>query len=514
MKNAAGVELPEFIKGYGEVKPFAGAFAGYGQVRKVAVRLDSVQPGKTKLLESIDEAIEKVNLRDGMTISFPSHLRNGDYVINQVMEVIAAKGIRDLHLAATHIFPIHEPLVDYIKRGVVTGLSASYISPGAVAKAIMKGYLKNPAVLRSHGGRPRAIEGGELHIDVAFIGAPTADAYGNINGVQGKAACGTLSYGIADAEYADKVVVITDNLVPYPACPIEISQDYVDYVVTVDSIGDPSGIVSGTLSVTKDPVGLRIASLAAQFIDEAGYIKDGMSFQSGAGGTSLAVTAEVRKRMKEKKVVGSFAAGGVTGYIVDMMNEGLFRSVFDVQCFDLKAIASYRDNPKHQGMSGSLYGNPNTKGALVNNLDIMILGATEIDTDFNVNVITGSDGIIMGGSGGHNDTAAGSKLAIIVTNLIKGRLPVVKSKVTTVATPGETVDVLVTERGIAINPRRSDLIEKLKDSALPLVPIETLREMAERLTGVPKPIPFSDEIVAVVEYRDGSVIDVVKKPLD
>jgi citrate lyase subunit alpha/citrate CoA-transferase len=512
MKNVLGREIPEYIEGYGPVKPFLGAFANYGERQKASVRLRSVKPGESKLLGSIDEALDKVGIKDGMTVSFHHHLRNGDYVLNAVMACIAKRGLKDITVAATGIFPIHEPLVAYMKQGIVTGISVNYISPGPVANAITRGLLKKPAVLMSHGGRPRAIESGDLHIDVAFIASPTADAYGNINGVYGPAACGTLSYIIADSIFADKVVAITDNLAPYPACPIDITQDFVDYVVKIDSIGDANGIVSGTTKVTTDPVGLRIAKTAAQVIDYTGYIKNEMSFQTGAGGTSLAVAAEVRKIMKERQVVGSFGAGGVTGYIVDMLNDGLFRNIFDVQCFDLKAVASYRDNPRHQAMSGSLYGNPHDKGAIVNNLDVMILGATEIDTDFNVNVVTGSDGTIMGASGGHNDTAAGAKLAVVVTNLVKGRLAVVKDKVTTVTTPGETIDVLVTERGIAVNPRRQDLLEKLKDSGLPVYPIEKLKEMGEKLTGKPNPIEFTDKIVAIVEYRDGTVIDVVRQP--
>ena len=162
-------------------------------------------------------------------------------------------------------------------------------------------------------------------------------------------------------------------------------------------------------------------------------------------------------------------------------------------------------------MSASMYGNPHNKGAVVNKLDIVILGATEIDTDFNVNVTTGSDGAIMGGSGGHSDTAAGAKLTIIVSNLVKARLPIIKDKVTTVTTPGESIDVLVTERGIAINPKNADLIERLKKTNLPIMTIEELKEVAEKLTGKPKEIESDDKIVAVIEYRDGTVIDVVKK---
>lgn len=513
MKNALGREIPDYIEGYGKIEPFQGAFANYGVKEKVGVKVSCVKPGEDKVLNSIDEALDKLELKDGITISFHHHLRNGDFVLNNVVYALSKRGIKDITIAASSIFPIHEPLVEYMKNGIVTGIVANYIS-GPVAEAISKGYLKNPAVMMTHGGRPRAIESGDLHIDIAFIGAPTADTYGNINGVYGNAACGSLGYAIADAEYADKVIAITDNLVPYPACPIEISQIYVDYVVKVDSIGNPAGIVSGTTKITKDPVGLKIAKMASKVIEASGLVQDGLSFQTGAGGTSLAVAAELKEIMRKKGIIGSFAAGGITGYIVDMLEEGLFKYLFDVQCFDLSAVESYRNNHKHQGMSGSMYGNPHNKGAVVNNLDVMILGATEIDTGFNVNVTTGSDGVIMGGSGGHSDTAAGAKLAIVVTNLIKGRLPIIKNRVTTVTTPGESIDVVVTERGIAVNPNRKDLIEKLKNAKLPIMTINELKELAEKMTGRPENIETSDEVVAVIEYRDGTVIDVVKKVVE
>ena len=482
-------------------------------MHRSAVIRRAVAPSENKVLNNIEEVIEKLQLKDGMTISFHHHLRNGDYVLNIVLEAIAKKGIKDITVAASSIFPVHAPMVELMKNGTVTGIYANYIS-GPVAEAISKGYLKRCAVMQTHGGRPRAIESGDLHIDAAFIAAPTADTYGNINGVMGKSACGALGYAVSDAEYADKVVAITDNLVPYPACPIEISQIYIDYIVQVDSIGNPAGIVSGTTKITKDPVGLRIAKLTTQVIKASGLIKNGISFQTGAGGTSLAVAAELMDIMKKENIVGSFAAGGTTSYIVDMLEAGLFSCILDVQCFDLKAVQSYRENPKHQAMSASMYANPHNKGAVVNNLDIMILGATEIDLDFNVNVTTGSSGVIMGGSGGHSDTAAGSKLAIVVTNLVKARLPIIKEKVTTVTTPGESIDVLVTERGIAVNPKRQDLIEMLKEANLPVMTMEELKDIAEKITGKAEAVELSKDIVAVVEYRDGTLIDVVKKVLD
>lgn len=505
-------DIPDYIEHYGKVKKFTGAFAHMGECTRTTARVKTRTPGEVKLLSGIREAIEKSGLKDGMTVSFHHHLRNGDKVTNLVMQTISDMGFKDIHLAASGIFPCHEPLVPLIESGVITQVSVNTFNPGPVPKAISQGKLQKPCILRSHGGRPRAIECGEMHIDVAFIAAPTCDEMGNLNGTHGPSACGYLSYAYADAEYADTVIAVTDNLVPYPVCPVEIGQHLVDYVVVVDSIGDPNGIVSGTTKITADPVNLRIADSAARLIDEAGYIKDGMTFQTGAGGTSLAVAAQVREYMKGRGVVGAFGSGGIHSYFVKMLKEGLFRALFDVQCFDLDAIRSAAENPRHMAMSASLYGNPHTKGAIVNSLDVMILGATEIDTDFNVNVVTGSDGVIMGASGGHNDCAAGSKLTIIVTNLLKGRLCVVRDHVTTITTPGETVDVLVTEYGIAINPRRTDLLEKLQDSGLPLVDIRKLHEIGIRLTGAPKAQEFTDRIIGVVEYRDGTVIDVVRQP--
>ena len=510
MKTILGRELPDYIEGYGKVTPFQGAFRDAGIKTRKAVKVTSVNLFDKKVLENLEEAFDKLNIKDGMTISFHHHLRNGDHVLNMVVEGLANRGVKDLTVAASSIFPIHEPLVKYLENGVVTGLISNYIS-GPVAEAVSQGKLKKPAIMQTHGGRARAIESGDLHIDVAFVAAPTADTYGNINGVDGEAACGTLGYAIADAEYADKTIAITDHLVPFPACPIQISQVLVDYVVQVESIGDPRGIVSGTTKVTKEPVSLIIAKHAAEVIKACGLVKDGISFQTGAGGTSLAVAAELKDIMQREGVAGRFASGGVTGHLVEMLEEGLFQALFDVQCFDLKAIASYRNNAAHQAMSASMYGNPHTKGAVVNCLDIVILGATEIDTEFNVNVTTSSNGMIMGGSGGHSDTAAGSKLSIVVTNLMKSRLPIIKDRVITMTTPGESIDVVVTERGIAVNPRRTDLIEKLKFTNLPLVTIEELKCITEKITGVPKAVLTLEKIVAVVEYRDGSVIDVVRQ---
>lgn len=466
----------------------------------------------SKLISSVREAIEKTGLRDGMTISFHHHMRNGDFVLNMVLEQAAEMGIKDLTVNASSIFDIHEPIIEHIKNGVVTGLECNYMG-GKVGKAISQGILEKPVIFRSHGGRAGDMENGSSKIDIAFLAAPCADNMGNCSGKYGPSACGSLGYAFSDAMHADKVVVITDNLVPYPLKDTSISEGYVDYVVEVSQIGDPARIVSGTTKITRDPVGLRIAGLAAQVVKHSGYLKDGLSFQTGAGGASLAVAKYVEEMMEKENIKGSFCMGGITGYMVDMANKGYFDTILDVQCFDLKAIESIRENPKHQEISAMRYASPAAKSAAVDSLDVVILGATQVDVNFNVNVHTDSNGFIMGGSGGHCDTAAGSKLAIIVAPLIRARLPLIVDEVLCKSTPGETVDVVVTQRGIAVNPKQKELKEKLLKAGLPVKDIEELKQIAEDIAGVPNKIQTGDKVVAKVLYRDGTLLDTIKNVL-
>ena len=466
----------------------------------------------SKLISSVREAIEKTGLRDGMTISFHHHMRNGDFVLNMVLEQAAEMGIKDLTVNASSIFDIHEPIIEHIKNGVVTGLECNYMG-GKVGKAISQGILEKPVIFRSHGGRAGDMENGSSKIDIAFLAAPCADNMGNCSGKYGPSACGSLGYAFSDAMHADKVVVITDNLVPYPLKDTSISEGYVNYVVEVSQIGDPARIVSGTTKITRDPVGLRIAGLAAQVVKHSGYLKDGFSFQTGAGGASLAVAKYVEEMMEKENIKGSFCMGGITGYMVDMANKGYFDTILDVQCFDLKAIESIRENPKHQEISAMRYASPAAKSAAVDSLDVVILGATQVDVNFNVNVHTDSNGFIMGGSGGHCDTAAGSKLAIIVAPLIRARLPLIVDEVLCKSTPGETVDVVVTQRGIAVNPKQKELKEKLLKAGLPVKDIEELKQIAEDIAGVPNKIQTGDKVVAKVLYRDGTLLDTIKNVL-
>ncbi len=463
-----------------------------------------------KIVASLREAISLCGLKSGMSISFHHHLRNGDYTLNRVMDEIAALGIRDLTLNASSLFDAHAPLREHIKNRVVRKINTDYMSAG-LGRAISEGLMDEPVEFRTHGGRPRDIALGITPIDVAFIAAPTSDPAGNCSGKYGPSACGSLGYAFPDAMYAKKVVVITDNLVPYPLMDASIPEIYVDYVVPVDAIGDPRGIVSGTTKITRDPVGLVMAETAARVIRHSGLLKDGFSFQTGAGGATLAAAKFLKEIMLREKIRGSFASGGVTGYLVDMLNEGCFTSLMDVQCFDLKAVESIRTNPAHHEISAMQYASPAAKSAVVDHLDVVLLGATEIDTDFNVNVHTDSAGCIMGGSGGHSDTAAGAKLSMIIAPLFRARLPIITGRVRCISTPGRDVDVVVTQRGVAVNPAKPDLALRLKDAGLPIVDIHELKQIAERITGVPAVPPEGGRVVARVLSRDGEPQDVIRQ---
>lgn len=513
MKNAIGREIPKVIDGLGEVIPFKGEWALVDQI-KACQKMKAPQGLKvrgkshTKLSSSMDDCLAKLNLHDGMTISFHHHMRGGDSTIVPIIEALAKRGIKDITLASSSLTNAHEPLVPFVENGTITRIFTSGLR-GKMGKAISNGKLKYPAVFHSHGGRARAIEEGLIKIDVAFLSASAADDQGNATGSFGPSSCGSLGYAMIDSEYAKEVVVVTDNLVPYPCLPASLKQKDVDYVVVSNSIGDPTKIAGGSTRITRNPMDLRIAELAAEAIIRAGYVKPGYSFQAGAGGASLAVARFMRDYMKRKDVKGGFLLGGITSVMTDMLEEGLFQVAYDVQSFDSVVGVSLFKNPKHIEISSSQYANPFNCGCMTHMLDIVVLAALEVDTDFNVNVLSGTDGVVMGASGGHSDTAAGAKLTVVVAPSIRGRLPIVKKHIHTVVTPGESVDMIVTERGICINPNRDDLKQALKGSGLPLRDIHDIAKEVETIGGIPVEPQFTDKIVGVVEYRDGSILDVI-----
>ena len=479
---------------------------------KAGIRRADFRKDSPKVV-TLEEAIRNCGMKDGMTISFHHHFRGGDKVVNMVVDKLAEMGFKDLSLAASSLQDVHEPLIEHIKNGVITSISTSGLR-GKLADAISRGLMEKPVVFRSHGGRGSAVANGDLHIDVAFIGASSCDPLGNACGFSrsenAKSICGSLGYALPDAQNADKVVVLTDDLVEYPNTPCSISEHLVDYVVVCDSVGDSSKISSGAIRDTKNPRDILLAKEAAKVVINSGYFNDGFSIQTGSGGASLAVVKYIRESMIQQGIKASFALGGITAHMVKLHEEGLIDRLIDVQSFDRAAAESLMKHPNHREVSAIGYASADDPSSATHFLDIVILSALEVDVNFNVNVLVGSDGIIRGAIGGHPDTAADSGISIIVCPLLRGRIPCVVDEVTTLITPGSTVDVVVTEYGIAVNPDRPEIAERLKAAGLNIVDIHSLRDRALSVIGQPDPLPFGDKVVGIVMNRDGSVMDVIK----
>ena len=505
--NAVGRQVPTEVNGKKQT-PFLGVGKFEPTGRKAAPPIPALhQFGLDKRVPTLRDALEKVGLRNGMTIGMHHHMRNGDRMAVPLFDTIAAMGIRDIVFAPSALFPCHEPLIKHLDSGVIHHIEGSLNGPLGVYCS--EGKMRGMGVLRSHGGRYQAIQDGELKIDLGFIPAPSADMMGNATGATGPSACGSLGFALADSQYADKVIVVTDNLVEVPCMPWEIQGMSVDAVVVVDKIGDPEKIVSGTTQITKSPTRILIAEYVADFIEAAGYL--GLPFQAGAGGIALASVKFIGDRMREKGLRAAFARGGSTKYLVDMLNEGLIGAILDGQTFDLDGVRSIATHPRHVPTTPYTSYNYHGKGNWAAYVSTAVLGATEVDVKFQANVVTHSDGYLLHGIGGWQNTLSGD-CSILAFPLFRGRIPIVMDEVTTVCAPGEMIDVVVTERGIAINPLRQDLLERVKGKGLPLTTIEELHDIARKLCGKPEPASVDrTKPVAVVKWVDGTVIDTIYK---
>ncbi len=487
--NAAGRSVPVEVNGQAVI-PFKGVGKHRPEGNKygppIATCIDYPADGN-KLVPSLKQALVQAGLKNGMTISTHHHFRNGDLIANQIFDIAAALGVKDLVWFPSASFDCHAPLLKYLEDGTIHHIEGSM--NGQLGRFTSEGKMHGVGVLRSHGGRYQAVQDGEVRIDIAVIAAPTADSFGNANGVDGPAACGLLGFALADAQYASKVVVVTDHLVPFPCWPWQIQGNYVDYVVQVDKVGIPEKIVSGTTEITKSPDRLFLAELTARFCEEAGIIKDGFSFQAGSGGTALSIGIYFADMLRAKGMKARFARGGSNAYLVKMLEEGLVEYILDGQTFDLEGVRSMHENPGHVDTSPFTSYNYHSKGNFAQLVDVVILGATEVDVHFNANVVTHSDGVLLHGIGGWQNCLF-AKCTILPIPLFRDRIPVIREDVTTLCGPGELIDVIVTERGIAINPLRQDLMDKLKDSSLPIKTIRELKDEAEKICGVPAAVMF------------------------
>ena len=508
IQNAAGRWVPRAVNGVKQT-PFQGVgnFQPRGHKAKPPIRTCAHYPADgNKLVKNLATALKRVGLKNGMTISTHHHLRNGDAVTNLLFDTIKKMGIKNIRWFPSASFPCHAHLIPYLEDGTIHHIEGSMNGP--LGRFASQGKMRGTGVLRSHGGRYQAVQDAEVHIDIAVIAAPAADAFGNANGLSGKSACGPLGFALVDSEYADRVIVVTDNLVPFPCVPWHIQGQNVDCVVEVGTLGDPAKIVSGTTELTKSPDRLLIAEYVARFIEAAGILQNGFSFQAGAGGINLAFVTYLKERMQAQGVKARFVRGGSTKYLVELLEAGLTDYILDGQAFDQIGVRSLRENPRHLNTSPFTSYNYHGKGNFAALVDVVVLGATEVDVNFNANVVTHSDGYLLHGIGGWQDCLFG-KCVILAIPSFRDRVPIIVDEVTTLCGPGDMIDVIITERGIAINPRRKDLLKAVSKTSLPL---RSLREIQHEVYaicgGAPaKPRVDRQKMAAVVKWVDGTVLD-------
>ena len=510
VKNSAGRLVPLSVNGVDQ-KPYKGVgkSAPAGVKAKPPVRSCAEFPADgNKIVNTLAAALKKAGLRSGMTVSTHHHLRNGDILTNALFDTIKKMGVRDIRWYPSASFPCHGHLIKYLEDGTIHHIEGSMNGP--LGRFASSGKMRGTGILRSHGTRYQAVQDGDVHIDIAVLAAPSSDQFGNANGLSGPSACGPLGFALVDSEYADNVIIVTDNLVPFPCVPWHIQGNNVDSVVVIDSLGDPAKIVSGTTEITKSPDRLLIADYIARFIEDAGIMRDGFSLQAGAGGINLAFLLSLKKRMKRAGVKARFLRGGSTKYLVEMLREGLTEFILDGQAFDQEGVRSLASDPRHVSTSPFTSYNYHGKGNFASMLDAVVLGATEVDVHFNANVVTHSDGLLLHGLGGWQDCLF-AKCTILAVPALRDRVPIIVDRVTTLCGPAELIDVVVTERGIAVNPRRTDLLTRLAKSSLPIRTLKDIQEEVFALCGGRPAAPRVDtqSIAAVVKWVDGSLLDTV-----
>ena len=229
-KNAVGRMIPTEINGK-PVIPFQGVGKYKPTGRKFAPEISTCADypiDGNKLVPNLKEALIKAGIKDGMTISTHHHFRNGDLIAVEIFKIAQELGIKDLIWYPSASFPCQEPIIEQLENGTLHHIEGSMNGP--LGRFASQGKMKGVGVLRSHGGRYQAVQDGDVVIDIAVIAAPTADPFGNANGVEGPSACGLLGFALADSQYAGKVIVVTDNLVDFPCIPWQIHGNYVDYV--------------------------------------------------------------------------------------------------------------------------------------------------------------------------------------------------------------------------------------------------------------------------------------------
>ena len=511
-------------------RPFEGAFSDrtYNE-RTLGRPVAHTIPHRQSKVTTLDAVIEL--LHDGDTISYPHYYRLGDKGLQAVVGKLREHNKRDIKLYANALFDHVDPwLIDAVRDRIITGLYGNpyrkmgdYIVKGGLLPWVSVGF--------SHGNRVRKLQTGEVKVKVAFGPVPIADVHGNANGLYGKNEhlCGPLGLFSADAETAEYVCLLAGTVSNALVMPTPISMEWVDFVVPMDPPGLNSGISEGTLDVAKaraNKFNAQVAENVTRIMNAAGVVKDNFAFQVGSG-AGLIVLENIREMLKQAKIRANFSIGGITGLHVDMLNEGTIRHLMHGQLFEPseKLFESFRSNPNHHEITTGYYASVANKEAAVNMLDLAVLSALEVDLEFNLNTVC-AGGRIIGGIGGGQDVAAGADLTIIFLPLATGKdgkgFPKVVEKVYTRTTPGEVIDVVVTEEFVSVNPAsrstyKDAILSRAKDFGVNLVTIDELHQKSlEKAAsfGVTPPLPeTTDEVVHLVEWRDGTLLDVIRKPV-
>ncbi len=490
--------------------------------RKQASRI----PHRGSKLVSL-EAVMDV-LHDGDVISYPHYYRFGDRGLQAIVEMLRKTGKKDIKIYGNAFFDNVDPwLIEAMRDGIIGGL---YGNPyRKLGESFVSGELLPwVGVGFSHGNRVRKMQTGEVNIKVAFGPVPIADRWGNANGLMGKPEqlCGPVGL-FAETEYAEYVCLLAGTISDSIVLPAPISMEQVDFVVHMDPPGLNEGIGSGTLDIAKaraNTFNARVAENITNVIKASGVVKPDFSFQVGSG-AGLIVLENIRQILKDSQTRASFSIGGCCGLHVDMLEEGTLYQLMHGQLFEPseKMFNSMINHPRHFEISASYYASIASKEAAVNMLDLAVLSTLEVDLGFNLNTVC-ANGRIIGGIGGGQDVAAGADLTIIFMPLATGKdgkgFPKVVEKVYTRTTPGEVIDVVVTEEYAAINPaststHKDAILERAKDFGVQLVTIEDLyaksTAKAQSFGKLPTPAATTDEVVHIIEWRDGSLLDVIRK---
>ena len=500
-------------------KIYSSRFIGQTHTRKIPHRHN-----KVTAFENVMEVI-----KDGDTISYPHYYRTGDLGLKMVVDKLRQTGKKDIKIYGNAYFDNVDPwLIDAIHDGIITGLYGNpyrklgeCITAGDLLPAVSVGF--------SHGNRVRKLQTGEINIKVAFAPVPIADVYGNANGLLGKPEqlCGPVGLVGADSEYAEYVCLLAGTISETIVMPTPITMGRVDFVIPVDCPGLNSGIGSGTIDMDKargNPFNAMVAENVTKVIKASGVVKNDFGFQVGSG-AGLLILENIHNMLLEEKIRANFAIGGCTMMHVDMLNDGTLYQLMHGQLFQPSPdmFESLLNHPRHHEIDVNYYASVASKECAVDMLDLAVLSTLEVDLEFNLNTVC-AGGRIIGGIGGGQDVAAGADLTIIFMPLATGKtgkgFPKVVDKVYTRTTPGEVIDVIVTEEYAVVNPKspsrcKQAIIDRAGEFGVNLVSIEELHQKsidkAHEFGEIPPVAETTDEVVHLIEWRDGTLLDVIRK---